>query len=121
MKKIAAIIVLSLPALALAQLPATPRVDQRQANQEKRIEQGVRSGSLTEREAARLERGQDRVEKIEDQAKADGKVTPKERARLARAQDRQSAAIYRQKHDRQTDRDHDGRVDGPKKKHRPPQ
>lgn len=121
MKKIAAIIVLSLPALALAQSAATPRVDQRQAKQEKRIAQGVRSGSLTEREAARLDRGQDHVEKLEDQAKADGKVTPKERARLSRAQDRQSIAIARQKHDRQTDRDHDGRVDGPKKKPRHPQ
>jgi hypothetical protein len=34
---------------------ATPRLDQRQANQEKRIEQGVASGQLTEKEAARME------------------------------------------------------------------
>lgn len=112
---ITALLLAALPVAALAQ-PATPGVDQRQANQERRIQQGVRSGQLTEREAARLERGQDRVEKMEDQAKADGKVTAKERVRLHRAQDRQSAAIYKEKHDRQTDRDHDGRKDRAKRK-----
>lgn len=112
---IVALLLAALPAAALAQ-PATPGVDRRQANQERRIEQGVRSGQLTEREAARLERGQDRVEKMEDRAKADGKVTAKERARLHRAQDRQSAAIYREKHDRQADRNHDGRKDPARRK-----
>ena len=104
-------LVLAAPFLVQAQAPATPRVDQRQANQEARIEQGVRSGALTRQEAARLEKGQDRVEALEDKAKADGKVTAKERTRLHRAQDRQSARIYQQKHDRQTDRNHDGKID----------
>lgn len=102
----------SLPAWAQS---ATPGVDQRQINQEKRIQQGVASGQLTPQEAARLERGQDRVEKMEDRAKADGKVTPRERVQLKRAQDRQSAQIYRQKHDRQRDLNHDGRKDRPKR------
>lgn len=113
--RVAAFLVAALPVAVIAQ-PATPGVDQRQANQERRIQQGVRSGQLTEREAARLERGQDRVEKMEDRAKADGTVTAKERARLHRAQDRQSAAIYKEKHDRQTDRNHDGRKDPAKRK-----
>ena len=114
-------LVLAMPFVAQAQTPATPRVDQRQANQEARIEQGAKSGALTPKEAARLEKGQDRVEKMEDKAKADGKVTPKERAHLANAQDRQSARIARQKHDRQTDGNHDGKVDHPRKKHPTPQ
>lgn len=80
---------------------ATPGLDKRQANQERRIQQGVDSGALNQREAARLERGQDRVEKMEEKAKADGKVTPQERARLNRAEDVQSRKIYRQKHDAQ--------------------
>ena len=54
---IAAFIMASLPALALAQAtpatPATPGIDKRQANQERRIQQGVNSGQLTGREAAR--------------------------------------------------------------------
>lgn len=86
---------------ALAQTTSTPRIDERQANQESRIQQGVASGELTKREAARLERGQDRVQRIENRATADGVVTGRERARVERAQDVQSARIARQKHDRQ--------------------
>jgi len=86
---------------ALAQTDSTKRIDRRQGNQERRIEQGVQSGSLNEREAARLEKGQARIQKMEEKAAADGKVTAKERARIEHAQDKQSRRIYRQKHDRQ--------------------
>lgn len=79
----------------------TPGIDQRQANQERRIDQGVASGELNAREAARLERGQQRVENMETRAKSDGVVTKGERAQIHAAQDRQSARIHRQKHDRQ--------------------
>ena len=89
-----------LPTLASAQ--NTPGIDRRQANQERRIDQGEKSGQLTAKEAARLEKGQARVQKMENKAAADGKMTKKERARIERAQDRQSKAIYRQKHDKQT-------------------
>lgn len=105
-----ALLSLILPTLAFAQAN-TPRVDQRQANQEQRIDQGVASGSLTQREANRLERGQQHVDNMENRAKADGVVTRGERARLHQAQDVQSARIYRQKHDRQHDYNHNGRVD----------
>ena len=77
------------------------RSRQRQENQQRRIEAGEKSGQLTPKEAARLEKGQARVQKMEDKAVADGKVTTKERARIERAQDKQSARIYRQKHDKQ--------------------
>ncbi len=86
---------------AHAQGTATPRVDQRQINQEQRIDQGVASGQLTPREATRLDHQQDRVAAVEANAKADGKVTKRERARLHAMQDRDSRNIYRQKHDRQ--------------------
>ncbi len=89
-------------ALPVAAQTSTPRVDQRQANQEARIQQGVQSGALTGKEAAKLEKGQDKVQAKETKAKADGKVTARERARLAKAQDKQSRKIARQKHDRQT-------------------
>jgi hypothetical protein len=110
--KTIAVLSLVLPALAFAQ-DNTPRVDQREANQERRIDQGVASGSLTQREANRLERGQQRVENMEARAKADGVVTRGERARLHQAQDVQSRRIYNQKHDRQHDYNHNGRVDRP--------
>ncbi len=88
-------------ALPVAAQAGTPRIDQRQANQAARIEQGVQSGALTAREASRLDKGQDKVQAAEDKAKADGKVTPRERARLAKEQNRQSKRIVKQKHDRQ--------------------
>ena len=85
-----------------AQTTSTPRIDQRQANQQQRIDQGVKSGQLNQKEAARLEKGQARVQKMESKAVADGKVTAKERAKIEKAQDRQSRRIHREKHDKQT-------------------
>jgi hypothetical protein len=106
------VLIAVIPAFSFAQVD-TPRVDQRQLNQERRIEQGVASGSLTAREANRLERGQQHVDNIETRAKADGVVTRQERARLHQAQDVQSQRIARQKHDRQHDYNHNGRIDRP--------
>src|SRR3569833_2613000 len=98
--KLAALVTASaLPAAAQAN---TPRVDQRQANQEARIQQGVQSGQLTPKEAAHLEHGQAKVQAQEDKAKADGKVTARERAKLAKAQNKQSRKIARKKHNSKT-------------------
>ena len=113
--KTIAVLSLVLPLLAFAQTN-TPRVDQREANQERRIDQGVAAGSLTPREANRLERGQQHVDNMENRAKADGVVTRQERARLNHAQNVQSKRIYAQKHDRQHDFNHDGRVDRPRRR-----
>ena len=74
----------------------TPRIDQRQAKQEQRIDQGIASGELTQREATRLERQQTAINQAEDKAKADGSVTAKERKRLTHAQNHASRNIYRQ-------------------------
>jgi hypothetical protein len=93
--------VISVPVFAQAN---TPGIDQRQANQERRIDQGIASGQLNARETARLERGQQRVENQETRAKSDGVVTARERARIQHTQDVQSKRIYRQKHDRQVAR-----------------
>lgn len=90
---------LTLP--AFAQTPATPNLDKREANQQRRIDQGVQSGQLTPREAARLERREAKLNADEAKAKADGVVTPKERARLQAEANHNSRAIAREKHDRQ--------------------
>jgi hypothetical protein len=100
----------SLPALAQT---GTPNIDQRQANQQQRIDQGVKSGQLTGKEAGRLEKGQEHVQNVETKAKADGVVTRKERARMQRAENVQSRHIAKQKHDRQRDMNHDGKKDRP--------
>lgn len=91
----------------------TPRFDARQAKQEARINQGATSGTLTTNEVNRLEAGQDRLQAAESRVKADGVVTKAERARLEHGADVQSRHIARQKGDRQTDRNHDGKKDRP--------
>ena len=98
---LAALLAATIALTAVAQTQSTPRIDQRQANQERRIEQGEKSGALTPKEAARLEKGEAHIQKMEDKATADGKVTRKERTRIEKAQDRSSRRIYREKHDRQ--------------------
>jgi opacity protein-like surface antigen len=79
----------------------TPVIDQRQANQDQRIDQGIASGQLNEREANRLNRQQEHVNKMEDRAMSDGVMTKRERARVGAAQNRASHHIAREKHDRQ--------------------
>jgi len=80
---------------------ATPGVDARQERQQQRIDQGVASGELNQREAGRLERQQDRIQGMEEKAKADGVVTKQERRALQGAQNRASRHIAKEKHDRQ--------------------
>ncbi len=80
---------------------ATPGVTQRQINQQERIDKGVASGQLNEKEAARLQKGQAKVQAKKKAAKADGVVTKAERKELQQAQDKQSARIAKQKHDAQ--------------------
>ena len=108
---------LTLSGVAFAQTPTapvTPRVDKMQANQDKRIDQGAATGTLTPAEAARMEATQAKNDAAEARMKADGTVTKKERARLLHRETVSSKKIYRQKHDRQHDLNHDGVKDGKK-------
>ncbi len=104
---IAAVFTSLMGATAFAQTPVapgtnTPKIDKREANQAARIDQGVASGALTGKEAARLENGQARVAAAEANAKADGTVTKQERRKLTHMENKQSRHIKRQKHDKQT-------------------
>ena len=74
-------------------------VDRRQGYQERRIQQGLRSGELTRREAAALEAEQARIRELERRAEADGRVDPYERARLRQAQNEASRHIAQESHD----------------------
>ncbi len=111
----ASLLALTLPAIAQTPAPrnpaATPGIDKRLDNQEKRIEAGEKSGALTPREANRLEAREARTEADLAAAKADGKVTGAERKGLHHELNRNSRAVHRQKHDRQHDLNHNGRVD----------
>ncbi|HEY6721686.1 MAG TPA: hypothetical protein VI363_08625 [Burkholderiales bacterium] len=75
---------------------------QRNVNQQQRIEQGVKSGQLTNREAGKLERGQAKVNRAQARAGADGHVGPNEQRRIQKAENKQSKRIHREKHDAQT-------------------
>ncbi len=79
---------------------ATPRLDQRVATQQQRINQGVATGQLTPREAVKLQNRSNRLGKHEQHAKADGVVTRGERNRLHREANRNSRKIHNKKHNR---------------------
>ncbi len=72
---------------------------QRNVNQQRRVEQGLRSGSLTNREAGHLERGQAHVNQKEARAGRDGYVGAREQHQIQGAENRQSSRIYAAKHD----------------------
>jgi hypothetical protein len=93
------LLVASVALPALAQMSA-PGVDQREQRQQQRIHQGVQSGQLTPKEAARLEAEQARIRNKE----ADGVWTKQERRELHRDLERSSRHIAKEKHDRQKDR-----------------
>lgn len=75
---------------------------QRNINQQNRVEQGIQSGQLTNKEASRLERGQARVDRSEARAGADGHVSAREQARIQRQENAQSRHIFRDKHNNRT-------------------
>ena len=103
---------LTIGTVSFAQTPApapvakdpttTPNLDKREANQQKRIDQGVASGQLTAKETNRLDKREATLAANEAAAKSDGKVTRAERRKLQREANRDSKAIRQQKHDRQT-------------------
>ena len=77
---------------------ATPKVTERQVNQQVRIHQGVQNGELTKGETTRLEGQQAKIQADKKAAKSDGVVTPAERKKLKREQHRASKNIYHKKH-----------------------
>lgn len=88
--------------LSLACLHAeAARRDARQHNQRARIHQGVKSGELTQKEAAGLRAQQRKIRRMERKAEADGVVTGQEKHKIEKAQDRASKSIHNQKHDDQ--------------------
>ena len=71
---------------------------QRDVNQETRIENGLKDGSLNVREAGQLEREEGRVDRLQARDLKDGKLSDAERARLNAAQNKVSADIAADRH-----------------------
>ncbi len=91
---------LALALIPLAALPAAAdSFDVEARTQHERIENGIRNGSLTYREAATLREEQHRITRMIVRAREDGRVDHYERREIARAQAEASAHIHREKHD----------------------
>jgi flagella basal body P-ring formation protein FlgA len=82
---------------------AETRIHQRKENQQGRIAQGVKSGSLTPKETAHLEHKEVKLNKEirHDRVQNGGNLTNKEKVQVNRQQNRLSKSIYKQKHDSQ--------------------
>lgn len=78
----------------------TPHIEKREQNQQQRIAEGIENGSLTAREASKLEKQEAVLDRQSDRAAADG-LTNKEKARIEHRQNVLSRKIYREKHDNQ--------------------
>ena len=83
--------------------PGHPRVNQvnrREANQQKRIGNGVANGKLTSKQASHLEKRQTAVQNREkrDMAKNNGHLTKAEQRGINRQQNRISHSIAKDKH-----------------------
>lgn len=78
---------------------------QRNVNQEKRIEQGVQSGALTNRETGKLEQGQAKVNRLEAKAARDGHVGKHEQTAIQHTENRQSEEISDKKHNARESKD----------------
>lgn len=74
---------------------STATTVQRDVNQQRRIEDGLKSGELTVQEAGKLEREEGRIDKLQSRELKDGHLSDAERARLRAAQNRASADITR--------------------------
>ena len=79
------------------------KIKDRKENQQKRIGNGIENGSLTPKEAARLEHKEAGLNKEirHDRKVNGGNLTNKEKAQVNRQQNRLSKDIYKQKHDGQ--------------------
>src|SRR5438067_1454441 len=93
------LVALTAPAFA-AQHPRN--INKRQAIQQRRIAEGIESGALTPREAAKLEKQEARINALEAKARnSGGGLSPKERDELNELLNSESHRIYKQKHDGQ--------------------
>jgi hypothetical protein len=100
---VAGLFLAALPNFVLAQEgEKKPLRKERQEMQQKRINEGVKSGELTKKEAMKLERKQGAIaDDIREARKSGGVVTKKEKAKIQVQQNKASEQIYKEKHDEQ--------------------
>jgi hypothetical protein len=96
-------VALSSAAATAQDVPDHPRVNevnQRLDNQQARINQGLKNGTMTGKQAAHDEAHDANIAKREsvDEAKHGGHLTKGEQSRLNKSENKNSRHIYRQKH-----------------------
>ncbi|HEY1228290.1 MAG TPA: hypothetical protein VGF26_13320 [Ramlibacter sp.] len=79
---------------------ASAQVTQRQANQQQRVENGLKNGSLTVKEAGRIERGEAALDRTIARDAANG-ISPKEQAQINRRENALSREIANDTHNAQ--------------------
>lgn len=82
---------------AFAQTTAAT-TQQRDVNQQTRIENGLKDGSLSVKEAGSLERQESRIDRLQAKDLKNGGLSPAERAQLNAAQNRVSSQIATDRH-----------------------
>jgi hypothetical protein len=109
MKKITTMVLTGSMACMLAIAPVfgaenDPGIQQREVNQQNRINQGIQSGQLTPNEAGKLEAQQARIKQREERmaARDNGNLTAADKAKLTKEQNRASWNIFRKKHNEHT-------------------
>ena len=79
-------------------------IEQREGNQEHRIEQGVKKGKLTPQEQERLKNQQEEIEKERQDAMEDGKMTKKEKKQIHHDQNQLGKDIHHKKHNKKNEK-----------------
>ena len=97
---IAAGLLAGLTGIAFADDPPEGRIQERKENQQRRIGNGVKNGSLTPRETVNLEKKEGALNREihRDRVQNGGNLTNKEKAQINRQQNRLSRKIYKDKH-----------------------
>ena len=94
-----AIVMVGLPMVLFSSgaYAGAPDIAQRFENQQKRIDDGVKKGSLTTEEAELVRDNLNRIKADEEKLKAAGQLTPKEKERLNHKLDLNGAMIRNEK------------------------
>jgi len=95
---LAGLAAVAISGVASAQTGAVTYDTQRDINQQQRIENGLKSGTLTTREASGLEKQEAKVDHMEANSLQNGRLSPQEQARIQNAQNRVSQDISRDTH-----------------------
>jgi hypothetical protein len=87
--------------IAFADDPPEGRIQERKENQQRRIGNGVKNGTLSPKETVNLEKKEGALnhEIHHDRVQNGGNLTNKERTQVNRQQNKLSRQIYKDKHD----------------------